>query len=307
VLAILAREKLLSTFGPKLLLLRNPATGRIHSSYSIAGSKAGRFTCSRPNMQQTPNQREPGFRACIVAAHGRLLIGCDWNQVELRAAAWISKDPVLTRIYADGLDLHREMAALIAGVTLEAVTRKMRQAAKPVSFGAIYGIGARSLAEDAFANYGVIMSEAEAQRALDAFFRRFAVLNRWRHDHYARCQSRRQVRIGAGRVVEAAWEPERRLSFPQCCNLPVQGICADAMLRAIVLVDARFTAAGIRGGLVASVHDELLCEVHEQDAERAAVLLQEAMIEAFVETFPGAPTMNVAAVKIGRSWHDLKD
>jgi DNA polymerase I-like protein with 3'-5' exonuclease and polymerase domains len=79
------------------------------------------------------------------------------------------------------------------------------------------------------------------------------------------------------------------------------------MLRAIALFDSRFTAAGIRGGLVASVHDELLCEVHEQDAERAAVLLQEAMVDAFIETFPGAPTMNVAAVKIGRSWADLKD
>jgi DNA polymerase I-like protein with 3'-5' exonuclease and polymerase domains len=182
----------------------------------------------------------------------------------------------------------------------------MRQAAKPVSFGSIYGIGPRSLAEDAFANYGIEMTEAEAKRALDAFFQRFATLARWRREHAELCQHRGYVRIGAGRVVEAAWEPGGHLSFPQCCNLPIQGICADAMLRALTLVHRRFAAAGIRGGLVASVHDESLAEVVEADAGAACGILERAMLDAFVQTFPGAPTRGVAAARSGRTWRDVK-
>ena len=223
----------------------------------------------------------------------------------MRGAAWVTGDPVLTELYRAGADLHQENAAMMAGVALEAVTKEMRSAAKAVTFGALYGIGATALAGYAFANYGVEMSVAEAEAALRAFFGRFRVLDRWRRDHSDRCQARGFIEIGCGRVVEAAWEPYG-LSFPQCCNLPIQGICADAMLRAITMVHRRYLAAGIRGGLVATVHDELLAEVVEADAERAPDILQQTMIEAFEITFPGAPTENVATASIGRSWAELK-
>jgi DNA polymerase I len=107
-------------------------------------------------------------------------------------------------------------------------------------------------------------------------------------------------------VVEAAWEPSGRLSFPQCCNLPIQGVCADAMLRALAMTHARLRRAAIRGGIVACVHDELLLEVSEDDAERARALLQEAMTEAFEITFPGAPILGIAQAVIGRRWSDVK-
>jgi DNA polymerase-1 len=306
VLAIIAHEKLLRNFGVGLAALINPATERLHAHYNIAGAKSGRFTCTNPNLQQLPSRRAPAFRRCIVAAPGCLLVGCDWNQVELRAIAWLSDDPVLTALYAHGRDLHREIAAQIVGIPLDAVTKEQRQGAKAVAFGSVYGIGPRSLVESAFVSYGVTMTEAEAKQALDAFFRRFPTLDRWRRDYAAICQAQGRVVIGAGRVVEAAWEPSGQITFPQACNLPVQGICADAMLRAIALVQRRFIAAGIRGGLVATVHDELLAEVAEDDAERARDLLQAAMTDAFVATFPGAPTTGVAKALIGRSWLEVK-
>ena len=306
VLAILAHEKLLRTFGAGLIALINPVTGRLHAHYNIAGAKSGRFSCTNPNLQQLPSRRAPEFRRCIVAAPGHLLVGCDWNQIELRAAAWISDDPELTALYAEGRDLHREIAAQIAGVSLAAVTKDQRQAAKAVAFGSVYGIGPRSLVESAFVSYGVGMTEVQAKSALDEFFLRFSTLDRWRRNHAAICQAQDYIPIGAGRVVEAAWEPYG-LSFPQCCNLPVQGISADAMLRALALVHRRFTAAGIRGGLVASVHDELLAEVVEDDAERARALLENAMVTAFETTFPGAPTTGVATARLGHTWLDVKD
>jgi DNA polymerase-1 len=305
VLTMLAAAKLLSTFGPTLRDQVNPVTDRIHTNYNLAGTKAGRFSASHPNLQQLPSKRAPAFRRCIVAAPGNVLIGCDWNQVEVRAAAWVSGDPALTELYRAGADLHQENAAIIAGVPLAEVTKEQRSAAKAVTFGALYGIGATSMAGYAFANYGVEMTVVEAQGALNAFFRRFPRLARWRRENQDRCQTRGYIAIGCGRVVEAAWETSG-LSFPQCCNLPIQGICADAMLRAITMVHRRYLTAGIRGGLVATVHDELLAEVVEADADQARDILQNTMIEAFQTTFPGAPSNGVAEAAIGRTWADLK-
>ena len=306
VLALLAKEKLLSTFGAKLSEHINPVTGRLHCDYNIAGTKAGRFSARNPNLQQLPASRAPEFKRCIVAAPGNLLVGCDWSQIELRAAAWVSGDSELTRLYTEGRDLHTETAAYIAGVERDRVTKDQRQAAKAVNFGAVYGIGPRSLCESTFANYGVDMPQEEARQALDRFFSAYHGLYRWRRDNAEICQTRGYVEIGVGRVVEAAWETEGKLSFPQCCNLPVQGICADAMLRALILIYSRLRAEGIRGGLVASVHDELLLEVAEDDADKARDLLQEVMVEAFRMTFPGAPATDVAVASIGKTWAELK-
>jgi DNA polymerase-1 len=306
VLAMLAKAKLISVFGPNLAKMVNPVTGRLHASFNIAGTKAGRFSCTRPNLQQLPSAKAPDFKRCIVPAPGHLLVGCDWSQVELRAAAWISGDVALTQLYADGRDLHTENAALIAGVALNDVTKEQRQGAKAVSFGALYGMQAPGLVEYAFDAYGVYLTIHDAELALTRFFNTYPQLDRWRWNNWHECQRRQRADIGAGRVVEAAWEIGGHLRFTQCCNLPIQGICADAMLRALRLVNTRLLAAGIAGGLVASVHDELLLEVREGDAEAAREILQQAMIDAFATTFPGAPLTNVAAAAIGCTWAALK-
>ena len=103
-----------------------------------------------------------------------------------------------------------------------------------------------------------------------------------------------------------AKEYGHELNFPKCCNLPIQGAAADAMLRAIALTYTRLKGSAIRGGLVASIHDELLLEVRENDAESARALLEETMTEAFELTYPGAPTVKLVDTKIGRSWADVK-
>jgi DNA polymerase-1 len=311
LLTISAAEKLLQSFGPRLAERIHPVTGRIHAAYKISGAKSGRFSSSDPNLQQLPSGKAPAFRGVIVPAPGNVLICGDYAQIELRAAAWRSKDRELTKVYEEGRDLHRETAAAIAGVPVETVTPEQRQAAKPPNFGAIYGIGPDSLAVDAFANYGVEMTVVEAKAALDRFFGRFQTLNRWRWDHWARVKAQRMVRIGCGRLVKAEWEPvvetesgpRRRISFPQACNLPIQGVCADCMLRAIVKLHKKLRTGW---SLVATVHDELLLEVPEADAEAAAAALAEAMTEAFVETFPGAPTLGVVEVHIGGNWTEAK-
>src|SRR5262249_6719149 len=122
--------------------------------------------------------------------------------------------------------------------------------------------------------------------------------NNWRWDHWRRVKATDRVLVpGSGRVVEGAWEPEGRIRFAQACNIPIQGLCADAMLRAIRLVFQRLR--GLQAGLVACVHDELVVEAAEDHAEQARAILQGAMIEAFQITFPGAPSGGVAEARIG--------
>jgi DNA polymerase I-like protein with 3'-5' exonuclease and polymerase domains len=308
MLTIGAYEQLLNNFGPRLAQRVSPVTGRLHGRYNVAATKAGRFSASSPNLQQLPAKRAPEFKSCIVASPGYALVGCDWSQIEMRAAAWLYGDPVLTQIFADGRDIHTETAARIAGVAAAAVTDAQRAAAKPINYGAIYGQGPAGLRENAFVNYSVELSLAEAEHAHRRFFDTHRVLHRGMWDNYYLCQTRGYVMIGAGRVVEAAWEEDvgGRLLFTRCCNLPVQGAAADCMLRAIVWTYARLKAAQIRGGLVACVHDELLLEVAEDDAEDARQILEQTMVDAFAETFPGAPANGVAAAKIGCNWAAVK-
>jgi DNA polymerase-1 len=308
VLDMQAMQQLLSNFGPKLAGFVSPATGRIHCAYNLAATKAGRFSASKPNLQQLPSEKVAfDFRRCIVPAPGYVFVGCDWGQVEMRAAAYISGCRTLTAVYAADpvRDLHRETASAIARVPYGMVSATQRQSAKPVNFGAIYGIGALTLSEDAFDNYGILISETEAQRALDAFFSTYRGFNDWRWDHWRQCKGTGRVVVpGSGRAVEAAWECGGRLRFTQACNIPIQGRCADAMLLAIRMLHERLQ--GLEGGLVASLHDELLIEASERDAERARAILEEAMIEAFVATFPGAPSHSVAEAVIGTNWFAIK-
>jgi DNA polymerase I-like protein with 3'-5' exonuclease and polymerase domains len=308
LLVVQAKYKLMQTFGDGLLKFINPVTHRIHCSFNIASSKAGRFSANDPNLQQLPRAKAPEFRECIKAESGYVLIGCDLNNIEVRAFAWRTQDETLTGVYAaENRDLHREVAASILGIPVDQVSPEQRQLAKAIVFGAIYGAGPRRISQTVYADFGVLWSEEDARAALDIFFTTYAPRGYvWRSRHADLCKQQGILRIGCGRVVEAAWEPSGRISFPQACNLPIQGIAADCMLRAIKLAHNSLTRARVRGGLIATVHDELLAEVAEADADLTRELMQQAMIDAFETTFPGAPSNGVAKAFIGQSWADLK-
>jgi DNA polymerase I len=302
VLRIRARQTLLKTFGPKLAEHISPATGRLHASYNIAATKAGRFSCSNPNLQQLPSISAPEFRRCIVAAPGHRLIGCDWSQVEMRALAHISRDPALTAVFAADppKDIHTETAARMSGVTPDGVTAEHRKMAKAINFGTIFGMGAEKLVAYAFANFDVEMTKLQAQSFLDRFFVTYPKVYQRRRQCGWSCNTQSPIVIGCGRVVEPAWELGGKLSFTQYCNLPIQGVCADAMLRALKLVHTRLR--GLNAWIVATVHDEIVVEAGEADCDRAQAVLEEAMVEAFQVTFPEAPSHSVVSTTIGSNW-----
>jgi DNA polymerase-1 len=304
ILDLRARERLLQTFGPKMAARVSPATGRIHASFLIAATKAGRFSCRNPNLQNLP--RDPAFRQCIVAEDGYILLCADYSQIELRVAAYESRDAGLTRVFAEGGDVHAESASRITGAPAWLVTKEQRQGAKAVSFGALYGQGAQGLADTAYARFGVEMDLADAQAALNGFFSAYPELHRHLQHNAQISQRRGYVRIGCGRLVRAEWE-FGRISYQQSCNLPIQGGAADLMLLAIKLVHQQFRKAGIRGGLIATIHDELLAEIRQDDAEISKEIMHREMTHAFELAFPGAPTTGLLTVNSGRNWKEAKE
>ena len=290
-------EQRITHFGSKLRQLVNPETGRLHPHYNVAGTKAGRWSASDPNVQQLPHDQ--AMRSIIVAASGNVLIGADYSQMELRAVAWFSGDSGMTRAFERGDDLHVLTAAAINGIDPAQVTTEQRTSAKAANFGLIYGSGPPGLAASAWNKYGIAMTVEEAAVIRTRFFATYSGLRRWMWEHAEKCKRDRRIVIGAGRVVEAAWE-KSGLFYTQMCNLPIQGSCADCMMRAIAEIHRRRP-----GILVAMIHDELLAEVPEDRADEAVVLLRECMTAAFAETFPGAPLLGIVDVKVGRSWAEV--
>ena len=126
VLAELGKiDKLLTTFGATLTALVSPVTGRIHAHYRVAATSTGRATCSGPNMQQIP--RDARFRALFIPAQGHVLIVADYASMELRAAAFVSGDPVMTRAFEEGQDLHNITAARMLSITPDQVSKEERR------------------------------------------------------------------------------------------------------------------------------------------------------------------------------------
>jgi DNA polymerase-1 len=303
-------DKMLSAFGPTLTALVNPVTGRIHSDYRIAATSSGRATCSRPNLQQAP--RDKAFRSLFKAEPGNLLVAADYASMELRAAAHISGDRRMTEAFRNGGDLHRITAGRVCGKKPEDVTSDERWAAKAVNFGSVYGIGSAMLVVAAWDGYGLVISEAEARQWLDVFAQSYPEFIEWRREHTRRCEDAGRIVIGkgaalgAGRFYPLSRLPSGASAYTRACNLPVQGACADSSMLALDAIDRALFEAEIDGGLVAWLHDELVLEVKAGDADRAAAMLQRAMLDAFAETFPGAPLDGLVGAHVGADWASAK-
>jgi DNA polymerase-1 len=303
-------DKLLTSFGRTLAVLVSPVTCRIHAHYRVAGTASGRASCAGPNLQQIPH--DDRFRALFVPSPGCVLVVADYSSMELRAAAHISGDHAMTEVFEQGLDLHYATAARITGKTVEDVTKEERKGAKVVNFGGVYGQGAAGLVQSTWTQFDLILDPQEARAWLQAFESAYYGFAQWRRDHYQRCEAQHYIVIGKdaargiGRIFPKSRVPEGGSYYTRSCNLPVQGACADASMLALAYVDDRLFEAGIEGGPVAWLHDEIVLEVREDQAEQAAEFLKQAMIDGFVETFPGAPLNGLVEPHIGLNWGEAK-
>ena len=242
------------SFGYKLQAFVNPRTGRIHSSYMICGTESGRASCNTPNIQQIPTDER--LRSLFRAApsnRNRRGQGHDRRQ---RAAGCISGDRKLLNVFEQGLDLHAMTAAFRAWSTPIEVSPEERKVGKTTNFGAVYGQGARGLQSQLWKNLGLWISLDEAAAWQDAFARSYPQFAEWRKDHAARCELEGKIvigkdaRLGRGRIYPRSRLPKDGFFFTRCCNLPIQGVCADIAMNALASIDEALSAVGIPGGPV---------------------------------------------------------
>ena len=265
-------------------LLEATHNGRIHADYDPTGTATGRFSCKRPNLQ---NVARGELRDCFIAPPGKLLVVCDYSQVELRLAAYIAKDERMLNAFRDGIDLHAATAGIVLDKAPADVTKQDRQLAKAVNFGLIYGQSARGLVRYAKSSYGVELSERRANDIRERFFRAYTGLTRW---HKVAAQDARgfvsvEARTLLGRrqqLLDGDWWPR----FTRLVNTPVQGTAADGMKKALVRL-AKALPEGAQ--VVATVHDEIVVECDEAQAPDVLAKTKTAMIEGMAEIAKDCP------------------
>ena len=282
-------DKTAGTFGSDWAAKHCREDGRIYPSWRQMGSEAGRMSCSDPNLQQVP--RGEAYRDCFRAPPGRVIIKADYSQIELRLAARISGDKAMLEAYRNGEDLHTKTAQRVLGKT--EVTKADRQVAKSLNFGLLYGMGAERLVDYAKQNYGVSLTLEQAQQYKKAFFEAYPGLQKWHRKTGATKDRAIETRTVAGR---------RRVgitSFMQKLNSPVQGTGADGLKNALAMLwETRDTVPSAFP--VLAVHDEIVLEADESEADLAADWLKRTMIEAMAPFADPVPVE--VEVRVSRTW-----
>ncbi len=263
--------KLKGTYVDSLPALVNPETGRIHASYHQTQAVTGRLSASDPNLQNIPVRTEVGreIRTAFVAPEGRRLLSADYSQIELRVMAHLSGDETLIAAFREGKDIHTDTAARIFGVPSGEVDATLRNRAKAINFGIIYGMGPRRLASTT----GISMEEAT--EFIQAYFRTYPGVRAFQEEQKRRAREEGYVQTLLGRrrwIRDEILSRDRRVQVNAenvAINTPIQGTAADMIKVAMVRIDRRLLDEGLRARMIIQVHDELVLEVPE--AEMAAV------------------------------------
>ena len=285
------------------------AAGSTPRSTSTPPSRAAprtsvRISSSSPSA--SPSQELASFRTLIVAAPGCELVGADYDQMEMRIAAAVSQDVAMTAALAKGLDLHKATAALLLGIDIGEVTDEQRGFGKTVNFAQLYGQGWAGLIRRLRVLAGIKYGRTEAEEWKRKFRMNYPQFAAWSDRQIQICNAQRRIEISSGRVYDYAWGKPDTYHNNQAINLPVQGCGADISMIALAKIDAALRQAGISGGPVIWIHDEIVLEVPEAHADRAGELLKEAMETAFLEILRDAPTLGLISLKRGPSWAALK-
>ncbi|MDM7923239.1 MAG: DNA polymerase [Pyrinomonadaceae bacterium] len=289
-----AAQKSLTSFGENILEFIEPTTGRIHADFRQIGAPTGRFSCSNPNLQQIPHEKE--YRRCFRAPDGKKLVIADYSQIELRILAARSGDQNFIDAFMSGADFHATTAAQIFKVKPEDVTADQRSFAKRLNFGIVYGVGAQRFA------MMTGLSQTEAESTMRQYFATFRQLDSYLRDSAREVIASRTARTGSGRLLRLRFDENDRQAIGAAkrygVNMPIQGTSADILKRALRhLHDA---LQGTSGKLVNIVHDEIIVECDAAEAEHAAQILERSMVAAGEEYIAGVPV--VVDAKIADEW-----
>ena len=289
--------KLKSTYAEGLLKVIEP-DGRIHTSFQMTVTATGRLSSTEPNLQNIPVRKELGaqIRRMFVASPGHVLVDADYSQIELRLLAHISDDKAMQAAFLSGEDIHRVTASQVFDTPLEEVTPLQRSRAKAVNFGIVYGISAFSLAQD----IGVWPNEAKAY--IDAYLSKYHGVRDYMKHIVEQARADGYVSTLYGRRREL---PELKSSnfnmrsFGErvALNMPIQGTAADIIKLAMVRVHRRLREEKLQAKLILQVHDELIVECPEDEAERVCELLRYEMEHTAELSVP-----LTADAHVGHSW-----
>lgn len=271
-------SKLRSTYADKLPTQINPDTGRIHTSYHQAVAATGRLSSSDPNLQNIPIRTDSGrrIREAFVAPEGQKILAVDYSQIELRIMAHLSGDPGLLTAFNENRDIHAATAAEVFDTPVNDVSSDQRRAAKAINFGLMYGMSAYGLGRQ------LEVGREEASAYIERFFERFSGVRQFMDDTRAAAKSRGYVETLYGRrlylpEINARNAQRRQYAERTAINAPLQGTAADLIKKAMIDTDAWLRETGEPARMVMQVHDELVFEVPQADAERLAQAISARM------------------------------
>ncbi|MEK6334383.1 MAG: DNA polymerase [Acidobacteriota bacterium] len=277
-------QKALTSYGQNMIEFINPRTARLHADFRQIGAPTGRFACTNPNIQQVPHA--PEYRRCFMGnPEGRKLVIADYSQIELRILAEFSNDDGFIKAFNSGADLHRVTAAQVFSVALDQVSREQRDFAKRLNFGVVYGIGAQRF------SMMTGLSVTEAEDVLRRYFATYRKLDIYLRESANRAVDEKQARTASGRLVrfnfDAADRQQVSMTQRNGKNAPIQGTSADILKRALRLLsdELRNTSAKI----VNIIHDEIVVEVDDDEAQEVAQTVERTMSaagEEYLQTVP---------------------
>ncbi|MDG1377468.1 MAG: DNA polymerase I [Yoonia sp.] len=291
--------KLKSTYTDALQEHINAETGRVHTSYSIAGANTGRLASTDPNLQNIPVRSEEGrrIREAFIADDGKVLVSLDYSQIELRILAHVAGIDALKQAFKDGVDIHAQTASEMFDVPLDEMTPEIRSQAKAINFGVIYGISGFGLARN------LRIPRAEAQGFIDRYFERFPGIRAYMDETVQFAKDHGYVQTLFGRKINT---PEINAKGPQAgfakraaINAPIQGTAADVIRRAMIRMPEAIK--GIPAKMLLQVHDELIFEVEAGVADDLIRVARDVMENASDPAVKLDVKLSVDAGQ-GKSW-----
>ncbi|RAN37097.1 DNA polymerase I [Hyphomonas pacifica] len=270
-------SKLRSTYTEALQAAINKNTGRVHTSFSMAVAQTGRLSSTDPNLQNIPVRTEEGrkIREAFIAEKGNVLVSADYSQIELRILAHIADIDALKSAFKEGLDIHAMTASEMFGVPIEGMDPMVRRQAKAINFGIIYGISGFGLARQ------LGIPQSEASDYIKTYFKRFPGIRAYMDETKAFAKEHGYVTTAFGRKINLSGiqskGPQKAFAERQAINAPIQGSAADIIKRAMIRMPDALADAGLKARMLLQVHDELVFECPEKEADKLIEVAQATM------------------------------
>jgi DNA polymerase-1 len=297
-------SKLKGTYTDNLVAAAIEGTSRVHTSFALASTTTGRLSSSDPNLMNIPIRTEEGrkIRRAFVAEPGRVLISADYSQIELRLLAHIGDIPQLKNAFREGQDIHAMTASEMFGVPIEGMPSETRRRAKAINFGIIYGISAFGLANQ------LSIPQDEAGAYIRTYFERFPGIRAYMDEAKQLVRAQGYVSTIFGRrvhipAVKGRTPAERAFADRAAINAPIQGSAADVIRRAMARMPAALAAEGLSARMLLQVHDELVFEAREAEADAVIAIAKKVMSRAAEPAISLSVPLEVEA-RAAANWDD---